>query len=275
MKGDHYFLAAREALFDASASNVCVSKMLDVAINDYDMKEARWLREKLCVPLVEAMANDSTPVARYYYGRALIRLGRVQTGVDMLKLAFTGGYLPAAVELASLAPSVDIEEKNLLNNAAGFYLLAHRCRNRQERFEYFYQSAIGGYPHAFAYITYEFYDMLSPVELAIFGARYMLLTGDTRAQPLMHFLQTAEEKFYAGRELDGYTEVWCDGALPRPVWIECIAFYQSIAAKARRAALQTIVAVRSPWCRGSRDLARLIGKAVYETRYTDTECWVE
>jgi hypothetical protein len=59
------------------------------------------------------------------------------------------------------------------------------------------------------------------------------------------------------------------------VWLKCISLYLKVTAKARRAALQTVVAVRSPWCRGSRDLARLIGKAVYETRYTDTDAWVE
>jgi hypothetical protein len=139
------------------------------------------------------------------------------------------------------------------------------------------KAARKGHPQAMGVLINEYAETLSAIEYAVYSARYVLLAGDVAFTPPPDRapFKTAQQFFYAGRELEGYRRLWKDGGeRPSKVWRRCIYVYQSVTERARRAALQTVVAIR-PLCGGSRDVARLIGKAVYKTRYTDTEAWNE
>ena len=74
----------------------------------------------------------------------------------------------------------------------------------------------------------------------------------------------------AGRELEGFGEFWDEGRRPDESYLRCIDVYLSVTHRARRAALQTVAGLRELGL--PRDVAVLIGRAVYDTRL-DAWAW--
>ena len=74
----------------------------------------------------------------------------------------------------------------------------------------------------------------------------------------------------AGRELEGYDQFWDDGMHPHDSFITCLEVYLAVMHRARRAALQTVAGLKELGL--PRDVAVLIGRAVYATR-TDACAW--
>ena len=76
----------------------------------------------------------------------------------------------------------------------------------------------------------------------------------------------------AGRELEGYDQFWDADKQPHDSFSRCIDVYLTVTHRARRAALQTVAGLRELGL--PRDVAVLIGRAVYATR-TDAWSWWE
>ena len=74
----------------------------------------------------------------------------------------------------------------------------------------------------------------------------------------------------AGRELEGYDQLWDAGKQPNDLYLSCMELHFSVTHRARRAALQTVAGLREVGL--PRDVAVLIGQMVYETR-TDAWSW--
>jgi len=93
---------------------------------------------------------------------------------------------------------------------------------------------------------------------------YTLYTGD--GGPIYRKMFSVHEEYVIGRDLDGFDDFW-DGTRSihkRDEWLnECIELYLTHSHSARRAALQTVVALRPLL---GRDVARMIGKLVYLVR---------
>ena len=115
-----------------------------------------------------------------------------------------------------------------------------------------------------------------------FDARYVLYTGRTDyAAPVIGI---SAQRFIiaqadasdvavlcaAGRELEGYDQLWDEGRHPHDSFMRSIAVFLVVTHRARRAALQTVAGLREIGL--PRDVAVLIGKMVYATR-TDAWSW--
>jgi hypothetical protein len=256
MEGKHLYLAAREAFFQPYTAISIPKTLTAAAAASYEMPgDTAWLcsmanfsgRERLrnllnCI--VES--HSTTPLANYYRERSLMELGVLDPHVVVSNMDDDDAHkLYCRAQMASYA----FKREALMNRAV-----------------------LEGHPQAMGVLVDEYAETLSAIEYAVYSARYVLLAGDSAFLPNCLLFKTAQQFFYAGRELEGYRRLWNDKVHPSSTWLHCIFVYQRVTDKARRAALQTIVALR-PLCGGSRDVARLIGKAVYKTRYTDTEAW--
>ena len=107
--------------------------------------------------------------------------------------------------------------------------------------------------------------VLSDVELATVQARYVLFTTYQRS-----FSCPPSAVYAFGRELHGYEQLWDDNVRIIPEFQEHVNFYATVTERARRAALQTTFGLREIL---GRDVARMIGRMVYETRFTNANIW--
>jgi hypothetical protein len=250
MEGKHLYLAAREAFFQPYTA-ISIPKTLTTAAIEggYESPEdAVWLcsivhpsvrqrMNRLTDCIVES--GSTTTIADSYRERLLTEIGQQDFGRD---------------------------------DAHGLYFRAQQAFCAFKREALMNKAVLKGHPQAMGVLVDGYAETLSAIEYAIYSARYVLLAGDVAFVPDLLLLKTAQQFFYAGRELAGYHRLWKDGERPNKIWRYCIYVYQSVTERVRRAALQTVVALR-PLCGGSRDVARLIGRAVYKTRYTDTFDW--
>jgi hypothetical protein len=93
-------------------------------------------------------------------------------------------------------------------------------------------------------------------------ALHVLCQGDRIWGCILAWTWTCEKKYIVGKHLEGYYEIW--GHKIHTPWLkECIELYLTRSHFARRAALQTVVAL-TPLL--GRDVARIIGKLVYSAR---------
>jgi hypothetical protein len=251
MEGNHLYLAAREAFFQPYTA-ISIPKTLAAAIesgHESSPEDTEWLcsivhhsaRERLN-RLIDCIveSGSTTPVADSYRDRIFVENGRHDFGRD---------------------------------DAHGLYCRAQQASYTFERGALMNKAALKGHPQAMGVLVDEYAETLSAIEYAVYSARYVLLAGDVAFVPDFLLFNTTAQFFYAGRELEGYRQLWKDGEHPSASpWSHCIVVYQIVTERARRAALQTVVALR-PLCGGSRDVARLIGRAVYKTRYTHTKDW--
>ena len=128
-------------------------------------------------------------------------------------------------------------------------------------------------------------ENLSPIERAKYGARAALLSGTSvhlhsplrckEGDQILDPIVMDDVLYAAGRELEGYSQIWDSGYLyePNQPYVErSIDVYLTVTHRARRAALQTVAGlwqvVGLP-----HDVAVLIGRAVYETR-ADARAWL-
>jgi hypothetical protein len=288
MKGEHLFLAAREALFTVG-SPLCVIKTLDAAIAAFggggsgeNAEEARWLRDVLgernyvcsdlhnrLILLIEDIVSIAGPRACYYRGRSLIAIYCFSEGFSQLKLAANDGNTAAAGELWKYNPDVNNRQHGDPN---GVYYSAQKCVSHARRLELLRRAALAGLPAAMTKLIREFAHQLSDIECVIFAARRVLFSaGNNGFIPNLVPSLNRSYYFYIGRELQDYKKLWKDDEdLSNDEWQACVSYYHAVTAMARRAALQTGFVLR-PLC--GRDVARMIAQMVYKTRYTDTKAW--
>jgi hypothetical protein len=253
-------------------------------------EESAWLLDKLHdVPdggspwyrmmcFAEIIANEDSSRAHYYQGMVLLQLGQYG-GVKLVKRSADAGFAPAMSELgnelglnkeANLEESMEwIRKAAVLKDPVGLYFLSFLVK--KEKFELVRESAIRGYAPSMKILAKDFSTRLSPVEAATFSARHVLLSGNNHYVPAVIAMAVMEEDldilYAAGRELEGYEALWDKCKLPYAAHLKCIDVYLTITHRARRASLQTTVGLRQYI---GRDVARLIGQMVYQTR---AEAW--
>jgi TPR repeat protein len=292
---DHLLLVAREWIFDGSGnyntSKEHAIKVLTSAAARAN-EESAWLLDKLHdVPdfeewrsiiqwFTKIIANEDSSRAQYYQGRSLLHLGE-PGGFELVKQLADAGFAPAMSELGNdmeygdTNPEESVEwlrKGAALNDPDGLYSLAFRVK--AEMFELLRKAAIRGHARSMLKITRDFLTRLSLVEAATFSARYVLLSGNNHVVPA--FIAEAvcaedlEILYATGRELEGYEALWDKDRVPTAAeHLKCIDVYLTITHRARRAALQTTLGLRQYL---GRDVARLIGQIVYQTR-SEAQAW--
>lgn len=282
---EHLLLVARTWLFDMNTNetNVDIHKALKSAADRGNLESA-WLLDKLPPNnninvlekfklIAEIMCTEDNPWGWYYRGRATCLIGRDgYFGLELLRKSANADFLPAIYCLSycsvyeqernvASVKSIDLEYPDAL-----FF-----CRD----FNSFYKAATKGHVKSMRGLLYDYIDRLTNVEKAMFGARCLLLNGKvpssfrqivtgglrlldtgTADTECLTFLRTF------GRELNGYSDLWITGKHPDSHYLQCIDVYLTMRHRARRSALQTVV-VLSRFL--GRDVARMIGKMVYES----------
>ena len=301
---DHLLLMAREWVlgdgyntFNKSVAHV--TKVLESAAAR-GSEESGWLLDKLrskgAIPefgddwsskwrwVAEIIATEGSPWAQYYRGVALLELGEEDAGLKLLRQSAEAGFAPA---MSWLGANVKGDEKFAwirkaaeLNDPDGLNSLADLVE--ESRFELLCKAAARGHARSMWRLANIFSDRLSPVEVATFDARHVLYTGDrifigpvvgaTVQRLRAESLEANDVPVLraAGRELEGYDKLWDAGRPLDASRMRCIDLYLTVTHGARRAALQTVAGLREIGL--PRDVALLIGRAVYATR-TDAWSW--
>ena len=167
-----------------------------------------------------------------------------------------------------------------LNDPAGLHQMGVLVE--EGRFELLCKAAARGHALCMWRLASEFSDRLSPVEVATFGARFVLYSGNhifvgpgiddmvQRSRAGSLGANDVAVLYAAGRELEGYDQFWDACRHPHDSYLRCINVFLTVTHRARRAALQTVAGLRELGL--PRDVAVLIGKMVYATR-TDAWSW--
>lgn len=275
----HFILAAREWLFTdyfRNRSGQYLTKILKAAGDegiwllqqfgenvpnfgrDF-MKKMRWISEKLA-------GKEDVPWANYYRGRAAIFCINTVEGINLLKRSLDAGFSPAASYLAVIHSKIDkrIYYTRLaakLNDPYGLYLLSITKKSYKERIELLRKAADLG-------VTESMYDLMESmigswdIDMSTILGRYVLMT----AQQLLGPQKQKYFSYEIGRQLYGYEQLWDDNIRLIPKLQKYVNIYATVTERARRAALQTTFGLRTYL---GRDVARIIGKMVYATRFTE------
>lgn len=223
------------------------------------------------------LACQDSPFALYYRAHS-------ESAGNVLEQAVTGGFAPAMTKLWLRAPGEEmlpwLRKAAALHDADALHSLA----NVQNSFDLHIEAAHCGNADSMDLLSSPFSGD-SGVPKAVWRARasFLLARGTRETAGLESALNRLEQgsEFEAidlqlvhdvGRELEGVKQLWQTYAIAFPDHAKSVSFYLSIVHSARRAALQTIVALREFGL--PRDLAIMIGRHVYNTR-SDAFAWCE
>ena len=206
--------------------------------------------------------------------------------MKLLRQSAEAGFAPA---MSWLGVELDDEEEKMawmlkaaeLNDPDWLYELS--CRVEIGGFELLCEAAARGHALSMWRLAELFLDRLLPVEAATFGARYVLYSGSKAL--ITPQIRDASRRLdsqqadandvavlcAAGRELEGYDQLWDNGRRPHETFLRCIDLSLSVTHRARRAALQTVAGLREVGL--PRNVAVLIGKLVCATRTDAWSCW--
>jgi hypothetical protein len=293
----HLLFIAREWLFGEMNKNKSVghlTKILRAIADRRDdplSEEGTWLLQTLqCIPDVGRLAwlervtrNEDNPWSNYYRARALFRVigSPVSVVLFPLRKSANAGFAPAMALLWLLLPNETEEEKEQwgrkalqLNDATALYELSMLSESDDDNaFTHCYAAAMQGHLRGMLFLVTKFLTRLSPIDAAKFSARYALYTGKTDCRILGNQPLSLEDLYVAGRELEGYEQLWDDyncGRINQDSKA-AIEVYACVTNRARASALQTVMVLKSK-C-GGRDVARLIGQFVYGTRQQCVDVW--
>ena len=279
----HLLLMARGWLFghNNNKSVAHVTNVLEAAARGSE--ESDWLLDKLRskgeIPkfhanwhenwswLAEIMSTEDSPRAKYYRGVSLWMIG--YSGYDWMepmRQSAEAGFAPAMSWLGDkdddnkwLCKAVELKDPD------GLYQLAYDGDKRE--FELLCEAAARGNTDSMYLLARNFPDRLSPVEAATFEARRILYDGFGHDKASLKDLDVV---YVTGRELEGYERFWDKRNYLDNSYLHCIDVYLTVMHRARQAALQTVTGLRRFV---GRDVARLIGKMVYNTRQSDSYVW--
>lgn len=234
-----------------------------------ESKEGVWLQNKLKdMPefngnvedkwrwFVEVMSREDNMYANYYHATALDMCNNIHFLKRHTQTSFTL-FMKSALEGFSLA----MEDVNAYGNDT-FPQSSCETVNINPM-----ATISNGCIHCLNYLVKR--KLLPTVQLARFDGLLLLLSGD---REFYHGKHSKLEQFVAGREVDGYEELWSD----RHLYCEpfyCNRYYHIVTNCARRSALQTVVILRSKGV--VPDVARLIGRLVYQTREIEPHFFAE
>jgi hypothetical protein len=183
----------------------------------------------------QILSNDPSPRAKYYRSR-MLRIRNDPLHRDLMHESLAAGYAPITqIKVSDISSIVCSAE-------AGNIEWMHR-------------------------LQFKTYTVPSEFR-ARYRGLYTLYTG--HGGPIYQDMFSVHEQYVIGRDLDGFNDFWDRTRKIRKTWlIECIEIYLTHSHSARRAALQTVVALRPLL---GLDVARMIGKLVYGTRgeFADT-----
>lgn len=279
---DHLLLMARGWIFDYNynKSVAHVTNVLEAAAKGSE--ESDWLLDKLrskCeIPkfndnlhfnwtwLAEIMSTEDSPRAKYYRGVSLWLLGDSEDNVmELMRQSAEAGFAPAMSWLGDkdddsewLCKAVELKDPD------GIYALAHDDMD----FELLCEAAALGNTDSMYLLARNFQDRLSHIEIATFEARRILYGGWGNCK--MVNSKDIDVVYVTGRELEGYEQFWDKYNYLDESYLRCIDVYLTVMHRARQAALQTVTGLGRFV---GRDVARLIGKMVYNTRESDSDAW--
>ena len=236
----HLTYIAREWLFDCDNWNTSTFHFLTVvksgACREND--ECAWLLDKFGGItsrldrkwMLNRISNDDSPRSKYYRAR-------LSDDNELMRESAQAGF-PAA--MACYDEFMD-EAVKLLDPWALYY-----CG-------YYYHGAQIGSTRCMRKLN---------AQSAKFYAKCILYTAHAHIPEPEGFVE--EDRFIIGQELEGYNQFWDSNRVIGLTYLNgCIELYLTHLHYARRAALQTVVALRTLL---GRDVAQIIGKLVYATR---------
>lgn len=240
----------------------------------------KWLHE-----VVAACDDCSSPRALYYRSYLARGVLDFDQRSELLKQAADGGFAPA---MSAYAFHVTDEERlSWYRKAAALHDAEALCEltridGEPNRFARHLEAANNGNAWSMGWLSMPKESKLSAEQCCMWNARWGFYSGGERESD--DVLDKALERMCSGacfqtdvrvvhvvgRELEGIEQVW-----PNEPAIgnerHCVDFYLAIRHTARRAALQTVVAMR---LRGlPKPLCMIIAKLVYNTR-DDAVTWV-
>ena len=231
--------------------------------------ESKWLLKKLNAVrgsfggkyywIDAAMMGEDSPRANYYRGRAFRHRDEMDSALRFLRRSAEAGFAPAMIEMANFGTTDQVEwiRKAVdLDDPTGWFKLGPM------RFDDLCRAAERGHILSHKILSSRFFERFSKIEVATFRARYVLLSRDGDYAGERRY-ESVQEKFVMGRELEGYEAFWGPHHGLHKRYQKCIRIYLDITERARRAALQTTFGLREIL---GRDVARMIGRMVYETR---------
>jgi hypothetical protein len=242
-----------------------VTKVLKSAASRGD-SESAWLLDKLhskgttlkiaskerWVADVMESESKSSSMAQYYRASAMCRLGEHTSFLRLIRQSAEGGYAPAMARMGHMSTDVDTR--------LDWITKATKLKDPDALFYSFvYVNDGNGYDHCLNAINHP--ERATFIQNAVFCARYVLYSGDVSFIPLSTV--SLPVLYAAGREIEGYDQFWDKGRHPHEAYQRAIDVYLTELHRARRAALQATFCLSVSL---GKNVARLIGKMVYQTR---------
>lgn len=244
----HLVLTARTWFFRQHHEDIRTKDEIDCILHNAKRRgseEAAWILER------DGNFNDGTPRGLFYFGAVTFGYGATGQGMLLLRESANLGYPPAMSKL-------------------GFYLSMFGAKDEGD---YWIDAgaAKGDYDGLLLKGKTHAYDMGSNYSIPstvpkhiVYNGRYWVLNQPGLflcSKPVSYL-----ERYEFGREIEGYNQLWANVRLPADsLLLEWIELYLTNSHFYRRAALQTLVALRIH----NRDCARIVAKMVYDFRGTE------
>jgi hypothetical protein len=256
---EHLLEVARRILFSTQKAwerNLLRCRLVLSRAKEMGCTESAWLltkfaSKKMClyehkyVWIVAMMSNENSPRSYYYRGRAKRLLG--MGGLKSLMRSAEKGFSPAMIEMSNFGP---LEDRDFwLRKAA-----EHGNPTALFKLGKFFEAAAKG--HILSHKILSKDPLLSPVEAARFGARYLLLSMDKDYHP-PNVSKHPELCFAMGYELKDHELFWDTYNQPSRHCRRFIRFYKK---HAFHALLLAIFELRKHL---GRDVANLIGRMAH------------
>lgn len=231
--------------------------------------------------LSQVFSGQNGARAQFYQGWCLACRGD-GVCVTQWRESAENGYPPAMSQygkcLREKEGVVWFQRAAEMGDAEGTCLLGISSVEKDREFELLQLAAQRGHVYSIDRLCRVFRTRLGELETATLGARCVLLSGRRKStNRAIRAIERRISEWWAsesdirtmhnvGRELEGFDQIWDATqakAMPE-VLFQCIDVYLLVLHRARRAALQTVVALRN--CGMPRDVAVLIARQVYRSR---------
>ena len=244
-------------------------------------EEGRWVLER---------DDDSSAIAKYYSYMEIEDADDDYVGIDLLRESAERGFPPAMSCLGTVLLQQDDDEESImwlqraasLNDPLGMYRLAKHTTAEDERYALILRSAELGCCDSMEELLERYGKRLGLISRVFFNAKSCLYDDyaysstdidaifDRRKDGHDFDELDVQALYVAGKEMEGYECLWPPDQRANLEHQLVIDFYLDLSHRARRAALQTVVALRPLL---GHDVARMIARHVYATRELDTAAW--
>lgn len=294
----HLVLVARSALFGDSGNrspehvvtvlesasrrgNEEASWLLRNLTSDGPVPVDPWKKNRVAVKLsrlAEVLSNEDSPRANYYRARSTPGLEYGSgLGWGLMLRSAENGFAPAmsqmGIRLSRMEGTPWLLRAAERNDPDALCYLSFRSNSKQ--LDLLLASAKAGHVGSMSWLASEGIDELGRLECATQQARSVFLNHHEDFVPwLSESLKRLQEGEYTGedvqlvfnygRELEGFDQFWDEGESVDVDHLRSIEVYLLLSHRARRAALQAVVALKQLGL--PRDVAVLIARHVYGSR---------